>query len=145
MDFDHRPDVSVHYVDSPPRILVDLPETAFALQKGALAPRGLFDSIRYGAMGPGRSRIVLQTKTPARVDLKQLAPGDGEQDVRLILDIATVSQDEFAKLVKAEKWTERRQFGRRPRPSHRRRAAAPMRSRSSSTPAMAASTAAPSA
>ena len=105
MDFDHRPDVAVHYVDSPPRILIDLPETAFALPEGALAPRGLFDSIRYGAMGPGRSRIVLQTKTPARVDLKQFVPGDGQQDVRLILDVATVAPDDFAQMVKAEKWT----------------------------------------
>ncbi len=104
MDFDRRPDVSVHYVDSPPRILVDLPETAFALQKGALGPRGLFSSVRYGAMGPGRSRIVLQTKSPARVDLKQVVQGDGANDARLVLDITTVSQDEFSRLLKSENW-----------------------------------------
>ena len=107
MDFDRRPDISVHYVDSPPRILVDLPATAFALQKDALAPRGLFDSIRYGAMGPGRSRIVLQTKAPARVDLKRFDPGETGKSSRLILDIAAVSQQDFTKLVKSETWSEK--------------------------------------
>lgn len=104
VDFDRRPHVSVHYVDSPPRILVDLPQTVFALQKGALAPRGLFDSIRYGAMGPGRSRIVLETKGPARVDMKRFSKGDAGTDARFVLDITRVSQTAFTNLVKAESW-----------------------------------------
>ena len=55
-------------------------------------------------MGPGRSRIVLQTKSPARVDLKQVVQGDGANDARLVLDITTVSQDEFSRLLKSENW-----------------------------------------
>ncbi len=51
VEFDRKPDFSLHYVADPVRVVVDLPETAFGLKAESLEPRGLFDAIRYGGMG----------------------------------------------------------------------------------------------
>ena len=105
VSFDRQPDVEIHYVAAPPRILIDMPATAFALPKDALAPRGLFASIRYGAMGPGRARIVLQTKVPASVDLKQVVKNEDGTGARLVVDVAAISNDAYSQLLKTESWT----------------------------------------
>lgn len=110
IEFDRKPDIAVHYVDSPPRIVVDLQKTAFALPKDALAARGLFDGIRYGTMGPGRSRIVLESKSPMKLDLQKVTANTGTPGYRLVLDATAVSADEFAALVRARQpWEQREQ------------------------------------
>ncbi|HET7412188.1 MAG TPA: N-acetylmuramoyl-L-alanine amidase, partial [Pararhizobium sp.] len=106
MDFDRKPDVSIHYIGSPSRILVDLPRTAFAFPKDALQSRGLVENIRYGAMGPGRARIVLLTKNPARIDLKKIDENPGGTGYRLVLDAVAVSKQVFDGLVKTQKWVD---------------------------------------
>ena len=43
VEFDRKPDFSIHYVANPVRVVVDLPETAFGLKAESLEPRGLLD------------------------------------------------------------------------------------------------------
>jgi len=105
IDFDHEPEVSVHYVDSPPRVLVDLPATAFAFPKEMLQPRGVFQHIRYGAMGPGRARIVLGSEAPVRIDMKKIVENGAGNGYRLVLDAVKVSDDTFAELLKSQSWS----------------------------------------
>lgn len=105
IDFDKKPDASVRYVASPARILVDLPSTAFAFADGDLNPRGLFSHIRYGAMGPGRSRIVLTSDSPVRVDLNEVVKSPSGTGFRLVLDVTTTTPEEFAKIIKAQRWS----------------------------------------
>ena len=104
IDFDRRPEYSVHYVANPPRIVVDLPETAFGFPSTDLEPRGLFRDIRYGAMGEGSARLVLTTAKPARLALSEVRADEGGKGYRLVLDAESVSDAAFADLVKSHEW-----------------------------------------
>lgn len=104
VDFDRKPDVSIHYVDSPPRVLVDLPATAFTFPAESLQPRGIFDHIRYGAMGPGRARIVLGADDPVRIDKNEIVENESGGGYRLVIDGVKVTHDVFAELLKSQKW-----------------------------------------
>lgn len=105
IDFDHKPDFAIHYVDSPPRVLVDLPATAFTFPDDSLKPRGVFDHIRYGAMGPGRARIVLGSDEPVRIDTNEVVENESGSGYRLVLDGVKVSHDAFAELLKSQSWS----------------------------------------
>lgn len=104
LDFDKRPEISVHYVANPYRILIDLPETVFALKKGEIGPRGLFSDIRYGAMAAGRSRIVLTADRPTSVVASEVRREEGGSGYRLVVDTAIVTDAAFSQLVNGQKW-----------------------------------------
>lgn len=106
IDFDKRPDISVHYVANPHRILIDLPETVFALKKDEFAARGLFKDVRFGAMAEGRSRIVLTADRPASVTSTEVREEEGGKSFRLVIDTGIVTEDAFAELVNGQKWKE---------------------------------------
>lgn len=104
LDFDKRPEISVHYVANPYRILIDLPDTVFALKKDDVAARGLFSDIRYGGMAAGRSRIVLTADRPASVVASEVRKEEGGTGYRLVVDTAIVTEDAFAKLLSGQSW-----------------------------------------
>nr|WP_245423495.1 N-acetylmuramoyl-L-alanine amidase [Rhizobium subbaraonis] len=106
IDFDKRPDISVHYVANPYRILIDLPETVFALKKDEFAARGLFTDVRFGAMAEGRSRIVLTADRPASVTSTEVREEEGGKSFRLVIDTGIVTEGAFAELVNGQKWKE---------------------------------------
>ena len=65
LQFDRPVNLKIIHLDSPPRIIIDLPETNFtALDSGARLPE-LVNAIRYGLISPGQSRIVLTLSMPA--------------------------------------------------------------------------------
>ncbi|MBD9371902.1 N-acetylmuramoyl-L-alanine amidase [Rhizobium sp. ARZ01] len=104
IDFDKRPDISVHYVANPYRILIDLPETVFALKKEEVAARGVFTDIRYGAMAAGRSRIVLTAKRPVSVMVSDIREEEGGGSYRLVIDAAVVTEAAFSEQLNSQKW-----------------------------------------
>lgn len=103
LDFDRRPEISVHYVANPYRILIDLPDTVFALKKDEIAARGLFSDIRYGGMAAGKSRIVLTADRPASVVASEVRKEEGGS-YRLVVDTAIVTEDAFSKLLSGQTW-----------------------------------------
>ncbi|MDF1634863.1 N-acetylmuramoyl-L-alanine amidase [Mycoplana sp. MJR14] len=103
LDFDRRPEISVHYVANPYRILIDLPDTVFALKKDEIAARGLFSDIRYGGMAAGKSRIVLTADRPASVVASEVRKEEGGS-YRLVVDTAIVTEDAFSKLISGQTW-----------------------------------------
>nr|WP_235772371.1 N-acetylmuramoyl-L-alanine amidase [Rhizobium alarense] len=104
IEFDRKPDIVVHYVANPFRILIDLPETAFALKPADLEARGLFTDIRFGAMAAGRSRIVLTATRPVAIVVADVQEEQGAESFRLVLDAAIVTEQDFAARVEAQKW-----------------------------------------
>ncbi len=104
IDFDRRPDVSVHYVANPYRILLDLPETVFSLPKDDVAARGVFSDIRYGAMAAGRSRIVLTARDPVRVVVSDVREEEAGGSYRLIVDAEVVTDAAFSELLAGQTW-----------------------------------------
>jgi N-acetylmuramoyl-L-alanine amidase len=106
IDFDRAPAFSLHFLSNPPRVIIDLPETVFGFEEDALAARGLFESIRYGAMGPGRSRLVLTAGGPLSVDLARVEPREDNRGYRFVLDAVADSDRAFSALVGSQDWTE---------------------------------------
>ncbi len=105
IDFDRKPEFSIHYVANPVRIIVDLPETSFGLKPEDIQARGLFSDIRYGGMGAGSSRIVLTAKRPVGVALAEVKADESGKGFRLIIDAEFVRQDRFSELLEQQKWS----------------------------------------
>lgn len=103
IDFDERPDFSVHYVGSPERVIIDLPATAFGFPAEDLSARGLFKEIRYGTMGEGSARIVLTAHRPVKLVLSEVQKNE-DRGYRLVLDAEITTREKFAELVKHQSW-----------------------------------------
>jgi N-acetylmuramoyl-L-alanine amidase len=103
IDFEAKPEFSVHYVDGPERIIVDLSATAFGFPAGDLAPRGLFSDIRYGAMEADSARMVLTAVKPVKLVMAEVQPNEGG-GYRLVLDAEMTTKDKFAELMRTQEW-----------------------------------------
>ena len=98
VDFDRTPEFTYHYLANPARLVITLPATAFGFSDDRLAARGLVEDIRYGATGPGQSRIVLTTDTPFMVTKAEVVDNE-TSDARLVIDLAFTEAEKFAGLV----------------------------------------------
>lgn len=104
IDFDRKPDFSLHFVARPNRVIIDLAETQFGFEAGSLVAKGLFSDIRYGRMGEGASRLVLTANRPVKtgVSIMENEPGKG---FRLVIESEMTNDTAFAELVKSQRWT----------------------------------------
>ncbi|MCV0396517.1 MAG: N-acetylmuramoyl-L-alanine amidase [Rhizobiaceae bacterium] len=94
LNFDREPGVKWFLLRGPHRLVIDLPDTRFAIEPDDLEPRGLVQNVRYGALGEGRARIILSSDGPFTVeDLSVIENEDG--GYRLVADLAAASQSEF--------------------------------------------------
>ncbi len=105
VEFDRKPEFSIHYVANPVRVVVDLPETAFGLKAESLEARGLFEAIRYGGMGAGSSRLVFTSKGPVAVSHAEVIEEEGGKSYRLVIDAEKVDQTRFDALLGEQQWT----------------------------------------
>lgn len=105
IDFEERPEFSVHYVASPERVIVDLPATAFGFPQEDLGARGLFRDIRFGAMDETSARIVLTAERPVQLSLAEVQEGENGE-FRLVLDAEMATPEVFAGLVRQQTWDE---------------------------------------
>jgi N-acetylmuramoyl-L-alanine amidase len=103
LEFDAKPEFSIHYVGAPERVIIDLPATAFGFPAEDLAARGLFKDIRYGTMGEASARIVLTASRPVKLVLAETKL-DESGAYRLVLDAEMTTKEEFADLVKSQNW-----------------------------------------
>lgn len=103
IDFDEKPEFSLHYVAGPERVVVDLPATAFGFAAEDLPARGLFSDIRYGTMDESSARIVLTAKRPVKLGLAEVQEA-GNGAYRLVLDAEMASEEVFEGLVRKQSW-----------------------------------------
>lgn len=102
--FETAPDYRLRYLASPPRLVVDLGETAFGFGADGVEARGLVDAVRYGASGPARARIVFALAAPAKVELAEIQTEEGGNGVRLVLDLAATPEADFERLAAESDW-----------------------------------------
>ncbi len=95
MNFDHEPDPKWFLLRGPHRLVIDLPDTRFAIDAKALKARGLIKSVRYGHLSEGSSRLILTTKGPFIVEKLDVLPNETSTGYRLIADLSAASQSEF--------------------------------------------------
>ena len=96
--FDKEPAYNIQFLDSPTRLIVNLPIIDFSAQKQSPTVMGLVSDIRYGAAGADRSRIILTTKVPFVIEKttsQQLDSGLWQ----VVLDIKTDSRKNFEALL----------------------------------------------
>lgn len=99
--FDKVPAYKIQLLDSPTRLIVNLPIVDFSAQKQSPTVMGLVSNIRYGAAGADRSRIILTTKVPFVVEKstsQQLDSGLWQ----VVLDIKTDSRKNFEALLQEQ-------------------------------------------
>lgn len=105
-------EASAFVLADPARVIVDLPETSFVIQRpganvggpsarataaraGSRLSDGLVKSYRFGLLAPGKSRIVIDLAGPARIVRAASEPGpDGS--TRLLIDLAPTDVVSFA-------------------------------------------------
>ena len=105
IDMDREPTFSIHYLDNPVRVVVDLPATAFGFPAADLKATGLFKDIRYGTMDADSARIVLTAKKPVKLVMAKAQANEDGKGSRLVLDAEMLSAEQFADLVKKQSWT----------------------------------------
>ena len=105
IDFDQKPEFSVHYLSGPDRIVVDLKgDTNFAFPPADLDARGLYSRIRFGAMSAGQTRIVLTAIRPVSLEVAEVRPNEEGEGWRLVLDAAMTTHEKFQALVDKTRW-----------------------------------------
>jgi N-acetylmuramoyl-L-alanine amidase len=95
MQFDREPDIRWFLLRDPHRLVVDLPETNFAIDPRELEPRGLITAVRYGNLGAGHSRMILSADGPFVVEKLSVIQNEQSAGFRLVADIVAGSQAEF--------------------------------------------------
>ncbi|PRX11707.1 UNVERIFIED_ORG: N-acetylmuramoyl-L-alanine amidase [Martelella mediterranea] len=101
VDFDREPEFSYHYLKDPARLVITLPSTAFGFSADALEPRGIVSNVRYGATGPGQSRIVLSAREPIQMTLGEVRQEESS-GARLVIDLAIADDDRFEALLASQ-------------------------------------------
>ncbi|HWU61980.1 MAG TPA: N-acetylmuramoyl-L-alanine amidase [Ensifer sp.] len=105
IDFDVKPDFTVHYLEGPNRIVVDIAGSVnFTFPPEQLEARGIYERIRFGAMSAGRTRLVLTSKLPAGLDVAEARKNDEGDGWRLVLDGTIVTPDQYAAMKKQSNW-----------------------------------------
>lgn len=96
LDLDSAVNVGAFTLGDPYRVIVDLPEIAFALPKDAGSEgRGLVSGWRYGLFAKGRSRIVLDATGPVKIEKAfSVPPADG-QPARLVVELVRTTAEDF--------------------------------------------------
>lgn len=83
----------------PYRLIIDMPDVSFELPKGSgQQGRGLIHAYRYGLFAAGKSRIVIDTKGPVRIERAALASRPGSTAARLDIDLVPTDRASFLKL-----------------------------------------------
>lgn len=104
MGFDAMPAFTTHYVDQPPRLIVDLPRTHFSLPEDSIKAQGLLKSLRFGTMAEGKARLVLTLSHPARLVAARAEALKSGKGARLLLEAEKIGQNAFTALIATQKW-----------------------------------------
>lgn len=96
VDVDAEVAFGVFTLADPYRVVIDLPEAVFRLSPDeGREGRGLVAAYRFGLIGPGKSRIVLDTTGPVKVDKAFVVAAVDDQPARLVVDIVATSREDF--------------------------------------------------
>ncbi|MFM9942445.1 MAG: N-acetylmuramoyl-L-alanine amidase [Hyphomicrobiaceae bacterium] len=92
-----RPEFTAYRLADPYRVIVDLSGVEFALPQGAGRQRlGLVSAFRYGLVAEGKSRIVIDTAGPVRIEWARLEAATSGPGASLTLDFIPATATEVA-------------------------------------------------
>jgi N-acetylmuramoyl-L-alanine amidase len=97
--FEEEPDVHWFMLMHPNRLVIDLPRTRFGFDPDSLEPRGMVGKVRYGIVSDSSSRLIIGVDGPFKVENLRFVDNEGVPGCRLMIDLVSVSQQEFATLL----------------------------------------------
>ena len=87
---------SVYVLPDPYRVIIDLPDVGFNLAPNAGGQGlGLVSAYRFGPLGNGRSRIVIDATDPVLIGKSFLVRPEGGQPARLVVDLVKTDEKTF--------------------------------------------------
>lgn len=95
LHFDREPQAHWFLLRGPHRLVVDLPESVFAIDPNELKPRGLLEGVRYGHLEAGRSRMIFEASGPFAVEEFQVLANENSPGYRLVVDIVAAADKTF--------------------------------------------------
>ena len=98
IDLNRAVEMRVYTIANPNRVIVDLPDLSFDLPVGAgKQSRGLINAYRYGLFAPGKARVVIDLREPARIDKAFVLAAVDDQPARLVIDLVRTDAATFQK------------------------------------------------
>jgi N-acetylmuramoyl-L-alanine amidase len=95
LHFDREPLTRWFLLRAPHRLVIDLPETVFAVDPQALQPRGLVSEVRYGHLEAGRSRLIVGGKGPFSIETLDILKNETSPGYRVVVDMVAASEVQF--------------------------------------------------
>ncbi|AMC13279.1 hypothetical protein RL73_00550 [Liberibacter crescens] len=95
IDFNDYPETSINYFDTPPQIVINLPETAFEFASDSLKAQGFFSKIAYNLTEKHTAKIILTPLFPAHITQKKVVVIKDKMLYRLILEVERISAKDF--------------------------------------------------
>jgi N-acetylmuramoyl-L-alanine amidase len=102
IDFDQPPEATANLLAAPYRLVIDMPETLFALDAGKAPAAGLIKSYRFGLMQAGRSRMVFALASPFSASSPQISPSPDGKRQTLSIDLKPATAAEFDAALSAQ-------------------------------------------
>ena len=98
IDLDRAVEFHAFTLAEPYRVILDLPEVAFALRPEAnQLKRGLVSAYRFGVFAPGKARMVLEVTGPVAIDKAFVLDPVDDQPARLVVDLVKTDPETFAR------------------------------------------------
>jgi N-acetylmuramoyl-L-alanine amidase len=95
MQLDDDASLNWFLLRSPHRLVVDLPQTSFAIAPADLKPRGLVTNVRYGKISDDHSRMIFAVNGPFTVDGISIVKNESSSGYRLVADIVASPEADF--------------------------------------------------
>ncbi len=106
VDLSSKFDIAPFTLADPYRVVIDLPQVTFKLPpKAGEQGRGLVKAFRYGLIMQGGSRIVLDVKSPVRIDKAFALDAADGQPARLVLDLVPTDRASFLRTIAQQSHT----------------------------------------
>jgi N-acetylmuramoyl-L-alanine amidase len=93
--FDREPLTRWFLLRAAHRLVIDLPETVFAVDPQALEPRGLVTEVRYGHLEAGRSRLIVGGKGPFSIETLDILKNETSPGYRIVVDMVAANEAQF--------------------------------------------------
>lgn len=95
IEFSRDPVMNWFLLRAPYRLVIDLPRTEFAFDPRSLKSAGIVTSVRYGDAGEGRSRVILTSKKPFKVERVHIPAAGVDGKVPVSIELKSASRAEF--------------------------------------------------
>jgi N-acetylmuramoyl-L-alanine amidase len=95
-ELDRPVSYSVYVLPDPYRVMIDLPQVTFSYPAGTGSEgQGLILAYRYGDMGGGRSRIVMDVEGPVLIEKSYIVRAQGDEPARMVVDLVRTDEKTF--------------------------------------------------